>query len=209
MEFVECNYLGRKIKVIKNDRYMTKCVRGGYIWDNWMIGTVAMAASRTPGGIILDIGANVGLNSIMFSQYAEVHAFEPVFHDILTDNVKGLRVHVYPFALSNCKGSRDIFIEDTVDGQCNYGATSFHLASGESRVVSIERLDDIMQDPVAFMKIDVENHEYEVLQGALELILKNKPVICIETFGDPSRLLELVGYTQLFTFPESNYVMMP
>jgi hypothetical protein len=39
--------------------------------------------------------------------------------------------------------------------------------------------------------------------------MKNKPVICVETFGDPERLLKLVGYTQLFTFPESNYVMMP
>lgn len=197
MELVDCTYLDRQIKVIKNDRYMTRCVLGG---DNWMIGTVAMAVSRTPGGVILDIGANIGLNSIMFSKYTDVHAFEPVFYDILSDNVKGLPVHVYPFALSNCKGSKEIFID---------GATSFHTTGTVSKVVDMECLDDIVHDPVAFMKIDVENHEYEVLQGAKELIMKNKPVICVETFGDPERLLKLVGYTQLFTFPESNYVMMP
>jgi FkbM family methyltransferase len=168
-----------------------------------MIGTVAMAVSRTPGGVIIDIGANIGLNSIMFSKYTDVHAFEPVFYDILSDNVKGLPVHVYPFALSNCKGSKDIFIEDAI------GAASFHTTGTVSKVVDMECLDDIVHDPVSFMKIDVENHEYEVLQGAKELIMKNKPVICVETFGDPERLLKLVGYTQLFTFPESNYVMMP
>lgn len=211
MDLVECDYLGRKIKVIRDDKYISRCALGGYVWDNWMIGTVAAAASRTPGGIFVDIGANIGLNSIMFSKFGEVHAFEPVFHDILTDNVKGLLVRVYPFALSNTKESREIFIADSEDGSCNYGATSFHISGARSRTVDTQRLDDIIHDPVAFMKIDVEHHEYDVLEGARETIDKYQPVMCIESF-DRSRLEEYaksIGYTQFFEFPESNYVLMP
>jgi FkbM family methyltransferase len=202
MDLVECEYLDRKIKVIRDDKYVSRCAPGGYIWDNWMVGTVIMAGARTPGGIFIDIGANIGLNSIMFSRYGEVHAFEPVFHDVLSDNVKGLKVHVYPFALSNCKGSKEIFIENPIDGSCT---------GNRSKMVDTERLDDIICDPVAFIKIDVEHHGYDILDGARDTIDKYKPIICIESF-DRSRLEEYttgMGYTQLFEFPESNYVLMP
>jgi hypothetical protein len=77
--------------------------------------------------------------------------------------------------------------------------------------VDTERLDDIICDAVAFIKIDVEHHEYDVLDGARNTIDKYKPVICIESF-DKSRLEEYakdMGYTQIFELPESNYVLMP
>lgn len=214
MELVDCEYLGHRIKVIKNDQYVSRCALNGGWWDNWMLATVSMAASRNPG-LFIDIGANIGLNSIMFSQFADVYAFEPVFYDILQDNVSTTArpVKVFPFPLSNISGPREIFMLDPQEGGlCNYGATSFHVSGTRSKVVDTQRLDDMGIDvPVSFIKIDVEHHEYEVLEGAQELIKKNSPVMCIESF-DRDKLeayRKSIGYTQIYELPECNYVIMP
>jgi hypothetical protein len=47
--------------------------------------------------------------------------------------------------------------------------------------VETVRLDDIIKDqPVSFMKIDVEGHEYETLLGTVASVQSSKPVILCE-----------------------------
>jgi len=46
--------------------------------------------------------------------------------------------------------------------------------------VSIRKLDDFELDRVAFMRIDVEGHEREVLKGATDLLERDRPVLLIE-----------------------------
>ena len=45
----------------------------------------------------------------------------------------------------------------------------------------MKRLDDIkIKNDIGFIKIDVEGHEKNVIQGGLDTIKKNKPVLLIE-----------------------------
>ena len=46
--------------------------------------------------------------------------------------------------------------------------------------ISVRTFDSFELHDITFMKIDVENHENEVLQGAKETILRCRPIILLE-----------------------------
>ena len=46
--------------------------------------------------------------------------------------------------------------------------------------VPLVRLDDVVEHPVAFLKIDVEGAEEGVLQGAAETLSRNRPLVVFE-----------------------------
>ncbi|CAB5000881.1 unannotated protein [freshwater metagenome] len=48
--------------------------------------------------------------------------------------------------------------------------------------------------PIGFMKIDVEKHEMEALEGALETVRRDRPVIIMEDQVHARDLLEPLGY---------------
>jgi hypothetical protein len=67
-------------------------------------------------------------------------------------------------------------------------------------------LDDIVPDPVGFMKLDVEGHELAALRGAERILERDRPVLLVESvpFLSPEgpealfRLLNPLGYRGLF-----------
>ena len=47
--------------------------------------------------------------------------------------------------------------------------------------VNVKKLDNLQfENPISFIKIDVEGHEMEVIEGAIETITKNKPILLVE-----------------------------
>ena len=72
--------------------------------------------------------------------------------------------------------------------------------------VSLLRMDDIVEEPVGFVKIDVEGHEREVLDGGSRIIASDKPSFLIEieerhrmgSVRDVSRFLHDRGYQGYF-----------
>jgi len=76
----------------------------------------------------------------------------------------------------------------------------------------LDKLDnvEIMEDTIDFVKIDVEGHELEVLQGAKETLTKFKPIIFIETFDDKKvkvdEYLTNLGYRLEKSFDGGNYL---
>ena len=73
----------------------------------------------TPGTDIIDIGANIGYNSLMFSDYGPVHAFEPIFYKLVDLNAKNNRLKnpicIYSVALSDVEHTVDMYIPNRVD----------------------------------------------------------------------------------------------
>lgn len=62
--------------------------------------------------------------------------------------------------------------------------------SGEKFTVDCARLDNLSSKfhrPVVAIKLDVENHEYEVLEGGKELIREHRPVIYTELWDNENR----------------------
>ena len=47
--------------------------------------------------------------------------------------------------------------------------------------VNVKKLDNFQfENPISFIKIDVEGHEVEVIEGAIATINRNKPILLVE-----------------------------
>jgi FkbM family methyltransferase len=215
-----------RVSVIKDDSYIGGCLRRGYEWDGWMHRDLPYIYK--PGTDILDIGGNIGWNAIMFSNYGPVHTFEPMFYKVIQKNVDQNKlthpVTIHPYGLSHEETTLNFFIPKTeMDGLRNYGGGSFRPLTREElgpqyagyeetgTELPVKRLDDVYHGTPSVIKMDVERHELEVIQGAWNTISKHKPAMYIEIL-DPKndaivKMLEPLGYTMIER-PENNYLFI-
>jgi FkbM family methyltransferase len=139
------------------------------------------------GAVAVDVGANEGFYSYALARrFGTVHAFEP--NPRLAEELERHRppnVQVHTVALSSCHGALDLYVP-LVHGVEQHGWASFNRenlpGAGEFHVlhVAVHPLDAFDLEGVAFIKIDVEGHEIEVLDGALQTLQRNRPVVLIE-----------------------------
>ncbi len=145
----------------------------------------------------LDIGVYRGVYSLKLSQnFNQIHAFEPnpLLFPYLNINLKKIikNINLYNLALSDKSGetelklpirSKSIFKEN-IEELYQLGAASIHpenkFKNFEKVQVKVEKLDNILINNIGFIKIDVEGHELEVIEGAKKTITKNKPILLIE-----------------------------
>jgi len=114
---VKCTHNGRyNVFTIVGDEYIGAAIQRGFEWDGWMREDVEKY--YVPGTEILDIGANIGYNSLMFSDYGPVYAFEPIFYKIVELNIEhnNLKHKMYsvPVALSNNSDSVNMYLANEV-----------------------------------------------------------------------------------------------
>jgi len=206
------------VDVICDDLYIRLCLERGYEWDQWMRSDLPHIYK--PGTDIIDIGGNIGYNSLMYSDYGSVHTFEPLFHKVITKNISqnNLKnpVKVYPFGLSNEDSEILIYKPKPEKFNCtNYGGCSMTFSDAyipEGIPVTIKKLDDVYKGTPSIMKIDVETHEYKVLLGAENTIRKHKPSMYIEIFDFEAspivQYLKEMGYNTVLPRPENNYLFI-
>jgi FkbM family methyltransferase len=145
--------------------------------------------------VALDIGANAGIYAAVLSKYfGQVVCFEPnpecvaYLKQVLPKNcllIEG--------AVSSESGIAHLTIPvlnkvlETTRGTIS-ARNNFDVAS-DIREISVKkhRLDDILGENklritgrIGLLKIDVEGHEYEVMQGAPDLLATHRPVIIAE-----------------------------
>ena len=148
--------------------------------------------------VVLDVGANVGLTSILFCELAKnVFSYEPsknTFENlkINLENSGYNNFHINNFGLGekkeeliltyNPKNKTNAFINNV--NFSNYSESQNLI----SEKVQIKRLDDLSieiipngtSETINFIKIDVEGFEIDVIKGGLKLINKEKPIIILE-----------------------------
>lgn len=137
-------------------------------------------------GCFVDVGANIGLMSIFVAKNfptSRVVSFEahPVTKSILDDNIELNQIHnilVHPIALSNVAGN--VMIYD--NWEVNRGGASIKFNTGTSSGIAVKcaALDEFPELNPTIIKIDVEGAEWDVLQGAKEVIQRCKPILIIE-----------------------------
>lgn len=134
-----------------------------------------LALSLQSGDTFLDLGANVGLYSavlaraVRFLPGVRFYAFEPCPETAarLRASVCGLPVEVFELGLSDHNGEIT-FCEGASSGVFSplQDHSEFQIPT-KTRIIPVARLDSL---PIAgdslVMKIDVENHERQVLEGA-------------------------------------------
>lgn len=152
-----------------------------------------------PGHIALDIGANYGLYTRFMAECVgpegRLYSFEPVpeVFDVLQHNIKtaGLKqAQAFPYAVSEKNGRASIHIPHWTDGSDNYYEASLSPSPNQPkfRVINIEtlRLDHFCRGfkDLHFIKMDVEGHEPQALNGATEILKKFRPILLIEINDD-------------------------
>ena len=139
------------------------------------------------GALTVDVGANRGLYTRQLARLSrEVLAFEPAPEmATLLRRTSAANVKVHEIALSDRDGAAELFTPQSEDGLVHGLASLEHQHESEGqRIVSSQvptaRLDTVVDQDVAFVKIDVEGHEMNVLNGAIGLIDRCQPVFLVE-----------------------------
>jgi FkbM family methyltransferase len=150
--------------------------------------------------VAIDCGAHVGFwTREMLERFKLVHAFEPIkdHRDCLEANTEGAAIH--PFALGNkAQTVKMILNKDNTGG-------SYVSENGEGAFQMVT-IDSFGFPTVDFIKMDVEDWESYVIEGAKQTLLRCKPILCVEQghtnhggrgFKAAQALLENMGMVQL------------
>ena len=138
----------------------------------------------SPGELCLDVGCNLGVYTYELARLTgNVIAFEP--NPDLVRLVRSLKlkgVEVREVALSSRDGQAELLIPV---GGGGHGLASLRGETVEGLpltriLVPTRRLDSFELAPVAFIKIDVEGFEEQVLEGAKDTIARHRPILLIE-----------------------------
>ena len=157
----------------------------------------AIEALVRPGDVVIDVGAYRGVYTLMLARQVKpggwVWAVEPLPENLRALRrrwdrkrrpSRGKRVGILPFAASDRSGTAELRVP-VVRGHTVPARGSLSKLDVACRVVPIDLrpLDEMvteMNSSVAFMKIDAEGHEHEVLLGAAQILQYGRPSIFVE-----------------------------
>lgn len=150
---------------------------------------------------IVDIGANTGIYSLIaksINSNTEIFAFEPAegtYYKLLKNNqVNDFDIVCEKIALSNHNG-KSVFYDVPDKNQTSASLSGRKLKNWDGYnglineyEVLVQTFDSYVKEKniqnVDLVKIDVEMHEPEVLQGMIESIKHFKPYILVEVLED-------------------------
>lgn len=148
--------------------------------------------SLKPGDIALDIGANIGLQSIRMAQCVgstgHIYSFEPLnyLQHKLRKNVvlnKLTNITLLPFALSDQPGDITYSINENNWNQGTFSLKN-KIPGDKTQQILIKVADELNEIQVLprfdLVKIDVEGVEFQVLKGMEAALKKHKPRIIFE-----------------------------
>ncbi|MDB5868706.1 MAG: hypothetical protein JWP96_1038 [Polaromonas sp.] len=217
-----------KVGLWPHDKWVMTEFKGFNIWVNLFDGFVSfgvlhgawedkevefMLSCLKPGDAMIDAGANIGVFSLqaaaVVGSAGKIYAFEPnkpVFEMLSrTFAANGLESRVALF--NEGLGARESIGSFHLNAHATNPGSSYISEGSTGERIKIRPIDSIdYQQPVSFIKIDVEGFEPNVIQGAKETLHKHRPIILTEFFprslreigsvsgADYVRMLEDLGY---------------
>ncbi len=171
-----------------------------------------------PADIFLDIGANFGLYTVLASHMnvaERVCAFEPgprnraqLFANLYLNRMTE-KVGVYPQAVSDIDG----VITMQLDPETSTGTSRIGQVDGVGTEVMCARLDSLIDadSQHVILKIDIEGHELQALNGMTNLLTRNFCALQIEVF-EPNRqavaaFMKSIGYGEINRIGDDSYYM--
>ena len=188
MSIVSTQY-GR-MRIIDSDKTVSRALA---LYGEWAMDELSLLAQIiSPGMCVLDVGAFIGTHSLAFSGFAgkkgRVYSFEPrkEIYEILSENL----------ALNNCENvtalnigldekEKNLVLQSiNLNELVNFGGLSldsdFCSLSSETYQIHISTIDGLGIEKVDVIKLDVEGMERSVLDGAIEVISRDRPVVFCE-----------------------------
>ena len=148
--------------------------------------TSLLSAEIRPGMMIVDVGANIGYYTLLFSKLTgesgRVYAFEPEPEnfELLQQNLARndrKNVEVFNLAASDQAGESFLYLSPE-----NRGDHQLYLSDPDRQKVRITMtpLDDCVSGPIDLIKMDVQGFEGHVLKG-MQSIIAASPRLTIFT----------------------------
>jgi len=178
------------------------------------------------GDIIIDIGANLGYYSFLFSRWTgdsgKVYAVEPVavYNEIFNEKAKKRRnITLYPYALGNEEKTIEL-VSSPQSGFLNTGLPHVYDPQKDGKVENQEfKFEAQMKKPsvlfgnmdrIDYIKCDIEGFEYIVLSDMKEIIRRCKPIVQVEIWGDnEQKLIDLFDELGYEAYKLFNYQLAP
>jgi FkbM family methyltransferase len=173
----------------------------------------AMSTCAKEGTVAIDVGAHVGVMSIVLAYCVgpggKVVAFEPHPGNLarLQENLELnqlANIQVFPVALNSVDGETDLHLSSDPAYHSIVTVDRPRTARTSIRISSL-RLDTVWRKlgwpTVSFVKIDVEGAELRVLEGARETLRKCLPTLLIEA-RDVEHYRELLSWLATYGYSE-------
>ena len=185
-----------------------------------------------PNTIVLDLGANFGQMSILWSQQkpnVKVYAFEASTYvfKILKKNVLINSCNVEPInvLVGNKSIKNQLIRKSSLKEYPTYGTNKIEEVQSSSNEntdkIKAIKIDDLkFEKKISAMKIDVQGYDLEALKGAEKTILKHKMPIIFEyeekfadefnyTFKSFEEFISKINYKIESKVDEINYLILP
>lgn len=168
------------------------------------------------GDTFIDVGANIGLFSLVASKQigetGKVFAFEPIqknfnhlIQHIQLNNLTNIQYE--KLAVSNKQGEIELYLNEQ-DSDSGTATAFAEVFTSAERAITIP-LDDYFVGKesviVKLIKMDIEGGEYLALQGMSKLLKRDKPTLLIEINEDAPydktllySLLQNIGYCMAY-----------
>lgn len=147
--------------------------------------------------VCLDVGAHCGITTLRYANhFAHVHSFEPLHHALLSENTKSLpNVTVHDCAISDKAGTVEMYPNPTNSGggiipdEYNARVIGNRYENKDAVFSEVKKitvkclpLDSFNFIKVDLIKIDTETHILPVINGMIDVLANNSPVVQIEMF---------------------------
>jgi FkbM family methyltransferase len=171
-------------------------------------------------GYLVDLGANIGLYVLKLRSLSPlpIIAYEPqpFLHSLVQANVEHNRLPQVDVRLVACGGTRgELAFQTGINGGIVTGETATSASATGSvdeqaeatrrtrpviRVPVVTLNEDLKDVPVALLKIDCEGFEQQILNGAMNVIEKQRPYLLLEVHpqeigkhgGSPAEVLTML-----------------
>jgi FkbM family methyltransferase len=196
------------------------------MWQNWCLNYEIshwkeVVKHLTTCRTAIDIGAHVGIWSRRMAQiFTTVHAFEPVSKHVEChkENLKLFdNVILHQTGLSDIKSTAVMkeldFNSGTSTLEWKKLTTRPTKHKQRQTTIDLNTLDSYNITDVDFIKIDVEMHEVNVLNGAVKTLTENSSIVFIEILPKQLKLthnakdvLKSLGYREIMHVGSGNFI---
>jgi FkbM family methyltransferase len=168
-----------------------------------------------PGGVAVDVGANIGyMTRVMAAAVGSagrVFGFEPnpqLFPLAVRNNARSPQVWLFPLGLSDHSGVSELHVspDSMATGSLHPSYAKLSASSRDPRVQQLRVqlahgstfLRDLGVRRADFLKVDVEGHEVQVLEGLSELIAESASIVILVELWPPAQAAAGHSGTALF-----------
>lgn len=148
--------------------------RIGIEWEAWMRPIIEKYKNKTKNCI--DIGAHIGTHTKVMSEYFKtVYAFEPnpvSYYNLSVNVAEFPNVNIFNYALGSSQKKTKL----NMNGISTHSVTET-FENTDTKMIYLDNTD--VKD-VAFIKMDTEGTEIDIIRGMKNIIKRDKPVIVFE-----------------------------